>query len=119
MSRPLPPDASSIRDARVAQRPLLVAALAGLLGAVGCDDEHHADGKRILSSVTDPSVTRESFEAVCTERGGTLELHAHCGGANSCHGLSYDTDTHVLTEHTCQGMNTCAGFSCVDPDDAG
>lgn len=72
-----------------------------------------AQNGTITSSTTDTTVTQASFEADCQARGGTFEIHPHCGGANACRGMSYDTDTHVLTEHTCKGLNTCAGFSCV------
>lgn len=60
-------------------------------------------------------MTLEKFKALCESMNGTLEIHLHCGGANSCKGLSYDEVTQVLTEHTCKGMNTCKGYSCVVP----
>jgi hypothetical protein len=60
-------------------------------------------------------MTLEKFKALCDELGGTVEIHPGCGGANSCKGMSYDSDTHVFTEHTCKGMNTCTGYSCVLP----
>lgn len=93
-------------------RAVLSAALSGLLGVgvAACGDPG------ITKSTTDPSMTLEKFTAECDARHGKVELHAHCGGANSCKGLSYDTDTHVLTEHDCKGLNTCAGYSCVVPD---
>jgi hypothetical protein len=101
---------------------LVVAALAGLCLAacskedteepvVGCGAE--LQNGEITSSVTDTTVTEASFRAECDSRGGTLEIHPHCGGANACKGMSYDLDTHVWTEHTCKGLNTCRGFSCV------
>ncbi len=107
-------------------RPLVLAAIGGLLiaatCAVGCaDDERTASpsaggtGSTITSARTDATVTLESFSAECAARKGTLQIHPHCGGANSCKGMSYDAGTHVLTEHDCAGLNTCTGFSCVDP----
>ena len=37
----------------------------------------------------------------------------------SWNGVSYDDVTHVLSEHTCRGLNTCSGYSCVvTPPDA-
>jgi hypothetical protein len=45
--------------------------------------------------------------------GGTIEIHPHCGGANSCGGFSFDETIGVYTEHTCQGLNTCTGYTCV------
>jgi hypothetical protein len=59
--------------------------------------------------------TLESFTALCDRAGGYVEVHPHCGGANSCKGFSYDEGVHVWTEHTCAGLNTCNGFSCVIP----
>lgn len=90
-------------------RALLFAAVGGFLGCAG------SDAGTITSSTTDASMTLETFTARCTARHGTVELHGHCGGANSCKGMSYDTATHVLTEHTCKASNTCAGYSCVIP----
>lgn len=81
-----------------------------------CADSGGNTGK-IVSSRVDETVTLESFTEECDERGGALETHASCGGANTCAGFSYDTDTHVFTEHTCKGANTCPGFSCVLPKD--
>lgn len=71
------------------------------------------NGDKIVSSRVDESITLASFTAECDERMGVVETHASCGGANSCMGFSYDSDTHVFTEHTCKGANTCPGFSCV------
>ena len=68
-------------------------------------------------TVTDAAFgfTLESFTALCDRAGGYVEVHPHCGGANSCKGFSYDEGVHVWTEHTCAGLNTCNGFSCVIP----
>lgn len=107
---------------------LVTAALAGLLGvAVACSSDVKGgrespspDGGvpepgRITSSVVDPSMTLEKFTTMCDERGGSVQLHAHCGGANTCKGFSFDDATFELTEHTCRGLNTCSGYSCVIP----
>lgn len=61
-------------------------------------------------------MTLEIFTAMCDRAGGWIEIHPHCGGANSCRGFSYDEGVHVFTEHTCAGLNTCNGYSCVLPD---
>lgn len=118
---------------------LAAAALGGLLclGASGCISKTDAggqanagpdsgavvdaaancapDGAAITSShfVTDMTVDR--FTTECDARGGQVEIHPHCGGANSCRGMSYDEGTQILTQHTCKAMNTCAGYSCVIP----
>ena len=120
----------------------MTAALGGLLLAVpACGSD--ASGGVITSSTTDPSMTLDQFTKNCDARHGTVEIHSHCGGANSCKGMSYDTGNQVLTEHTCKGMNrsgracesmevqehgharlagrvpralnTCTGYSCVVP----
>ena len=101
---------------------LLSAALYGLTcaGALGCgssdDSEEPASGKGTITSreqVLD--MTLERFTALCEERGGVVETHPHCGGANTCKGMSYDVTIKELTEHTCRGLNTCTGYSCVVP----
>ena len=79
---------------------------------VGCD----ADRVRIITS-RDAAVgmTLEAFTAMCEGLGGYIEIHPHCGGMNSCAGISYDSDIGILTEHTCAGLNTCTGYTCVIP----
>ena len=61
----------------------------------------------------DASFTREEFDALCDRLGGFVEFHPHCGGANSCRGVSYDQTIGVYSEHGCQGLNTCTGYTCV------
>jgi hypothetical protein len=67
----------------------------------------------VTSSEVVATMTLEQFTLDCEARGGVLELHPHCGGFNSCKGMSYDTGSLVLTEHTCRALNTCGGFSCI------
>jgi hypothetical protein len=95
-------------------RALVAAAIAGLLslGGAGCDSG--PEGK-VTSSTVVTGMTLERFTADCDERDGTVELHAHCGGVNTCQGFSYDDTTQVLSEHTCRALNTCSGYSCVVP----
>jgi hypothetical protein len=115
---------------------LLAAALAGLLStaqACSSSDTDPADGAGQTGSssssvagcetgvVSNPSVTstskeaitQEAFSATCASRNGTVQVHPHCGGANSCRGMSYDSETETLTEHSCRATNTCTGFSCI------
>jgi mono/diheme cytochrome c family protein len=43
-------------------------------------------------------------------------VHAACGGVNACQGFSYGDwgpGAATLTEHSCTGVNGCAGLSCV------
>jgi hypothetical protein len=104
---------------------LLSAALCGLF-AVACDSSdsskpaacpHAPDGgrPRITAVRSEPEMTLERFTAECDAENGKVELHAHCGGVNTCAGFSYDDETHALTEHTCCALNTCSGYSCVVP----
>lgn len=89
---------------------LLAAALAGLCPACGDDaGEGSVTAVRVVDSLDAPT-----FDAECAKRDGVLQFHAHCGGVNACRGASYDDETHELTEHTCRGMNTCSGMSCVE-----
>jgi hypothetical protein len=60
---------------------------------------------------------------MCDKRGGYVEVHAACGGHNSCKGFSYGDwgpGAAMLTEHSCTGVNGCLGLSCVElPKDQG
>ena len=69
----------------------------------------------ITLSDASPGMTLAAFVEMCAPLGGFIEIHPHCGGANSCAGISYDESTGILTEHTCAGLNTCNGYSCVIP----
>lgn len=81
-------------------------------GQAGCDAGVDPN-PHITSSETIADLTLEAFTADCNTQNGVVEVHPHCGGVNSCRGISYDSDTDTLTEHTCRGANTCTGFSCV------
>ncbi|MEB2322092.1 MAG: hypothetical protein OZ921_06235, partial [Sorangiineae bacterium] len=59
------------------------------------------------------TMTEAEFRDECEQRGGVFEVIPHCGGLTTCRGMSYDTTTSTLTDHTCRGVNTCAGYSCV------
>jgi hypothetical protein len=77
--------------------------------------ECHTDGgpPAITSSKIVRDLTLERFTADCDTWHGVVQIPPHCGGFNSCRGMSYDSGTEVLTEHTCRGLSSCAGFSCV------
>jgi hypothetical protein len=101
---------------------LLQAALAGLLsvGASGCGSSSPGPGPgdpMITSSSTVEGLTAEGFKALCDARNGTVEELSHCSGLATAAGFSYDIDTQLLSEHTCKGANTCAGWNCVTDDD--
>jgi len=98
---------------------LLQAALAGILAlsVSGCADDE-APPKQSASPVITSSqhvenLDADGFKAMCDARGGTVEVMAHCGGLASGRGFSYDTTTSELSEHTCKGANTCAGWNCL------
>jgi hypothetical protein len=59
--------------------------------------------------------TRAQLEALCDQKGGYIQMHASCSGANMCRGFSYgDWDEEAeLQEHTCASANGCVGLSCV------
>jgi hypothetical protein len=98
------PDASPTVDA---------AADAPTDASIACADAGSPDAAVVTSTTYVPSLTLADFTTECDQRGGTVEIEPHCGGSNSCRGMSYDTGTGELTEHTCKGMNTCAGYSCI------
>jgi hypothetical protein len=66
-----------------------------------------------VTSSTAGAVTQDQFTALCLAQNGFFELQPHCGGSNACRGMSYDSTTQTLIDHTCRGMNSCAGFSCL------
>jgi hypothetical protein len=92
---------------------LVNAALAGLLclSASGCSSD-----PELTSSQTVANLNVAEFTQKCDARGGTVEDIPHCGGLNTCKGFSYDLTTKLLSEHTCKGAATCAGWNCVIPD---
>jgi hypothetical protein len=68
---------------------------------------------QITSSTKVENLDALGFKALCDERGGTVEVMAHCGGLATARGFAYDTTTSMLSEHTCKGANTCSGWNCV------
>jgi hypothetical protein len=58
-------------------------------------------------------MTYERFKANCDALHGTVEIPPHCGGFNTCMGWSYWSETQQLTRHTCRGLSSCVGYSCV------
>jgi len=101
---------------------LLGAALAGLLclatPACSSNDDPAAGSQTptITSSVVVGAMTEEDFTAKCDARAGTVEVMPHCGGFATAKGFSYDYTTQKLSEHTCKGANTCAGWNCAIVD---
>lgn len=66
-----------------------------------------------VTSTVVGALTQDEFASRCTARNGIFEIQPLCGGSNSCRGMSYDSGSQTLTEHSCQATNTCAGYSCV------
>lgn len=91
---------------------------AGSSGASGSDGVGGAAPElpHITSSENVGVMTEEQFKALCDQRGGTVEVMPHCGGFATAKGFSYDSTTSLLSEHTCRGANTCAGWNCAIPD---
>ncbi|WP_141734387.1 c-type cytochrome [Oligoflexus tunisiensis] len=105
---------------------LLTAALAGLMGGCGTrEKEKVIETPQPLAGVVsattvDKTLTLASFTALCETRGGLVQTHASCAGANTCAGISYHSSSGRLTEHSCRSANSCGGMSCVDlPADRG
>ncbi len=80
-----------------------------------CDVLPPAERRVTSTSDAGLGMTQEEFTAMCEGLGGYIEVHPECGGHNTCRGISYRSDTGVLTEHTCALLNTCAGYSCILP----
>ncbi len=105
------------KDSLTAHPHLLQAALAGLLSlsAAACSTEKApppGPGK-ITSQENVGELDEAAFQAMCDERGGTVESIAHCGGLATAAGFAYDITTDELSEHTCKGANTCTGWNCI------
>lgn len=86
--------------------------LVGTDAAPTCDAGVIPDAS-ITSAMIVPSMTLDMFTSQCLAQNGMVEISPHCGASNSCRGMSYDIETETLTQHTCQGTNTCGGYSCV------
>jgi len=77
-----------------------------------CDGGVFADAG-VTSSMTVTNMTLATFTSQCDMLYGVVEIIPECRGSNSCRGMSYDSGTETLTQHTCRATNTCAGYSCV------
>jgi hypothetical protein len=67
----------------------------------------------MVTSSTMMVMTEQQFKDLCSQHMGIFEVQPLCGGSNACRGIAYDSGTGILTEHTCKGTNTCAGYNCV------
>lgn len=79
--------------------------------ATACDGGVSPDPT--VTSTAAGALTLGQFTSQCNTLNGIVEIQPHCGGSNACRGMSYDTETQTLSEHTCRATNTCAGYSCV------
>jgi len=125
---------SRVDDTSGASQALLAAALGGLLcvASAGCsssnsgaatNEDTPVPNTACQSMDPNPSVTsltavndetEDVFKSQCAAKNGIFEVQPQCGGANACRGMSYDSKTQTLMEHTCRATNTCAGYSCVE-----
>ena len=115
-----------------ASQALLAAALGGLLCVAGCSSSNSStpatnedspipntqcptmDANPSVTSITAVNdETQDVFQSQCAAKNGIFEVQPQCGGANACKGMSYDSKTETMMEHTCRATNTCAGYSCV------
>lgn len=84
-------------------------------------EENAVDALALLDEDADGAVSLAEFTALCARssqltrsgRPGVVQVHASCAGTNSCRGMTYQTWNEVY-EHTCRGVNSCAGWSCVE-----
>lgn len=79
------------------------------------------DALAAMDADEDGSISLEEFNAQCARgaklsvdsRPGVLQYHASCAGTNSCRGMIMQV-WGELYEHSCRGVNYCAGWSCVE-----
>jgi len=105
------PDASSGPDAGTPVSPDAPEMLDGSTSAFECDGGVVADAG--VTSTQQGSLTLDQFTADCNAQDGVVEIQPHCGGSNDCRGFSYDSETQMLLVHSCRGLNTCGGYSCI------
>jgi mono/diheme cytochrome c family protein len=84
------------------------------------------DAVELFDEDDDGMISEAEFALACARsanvtgdaRPGIVELHASCAGSNSCRGMVYQS-WNELYEHSCRGVNQCAGWSCVEtaPDE--
>jgi len=96
-------------------------------GSSGHDHDHAtggaapaADAGTYINVVSTDPIAFADFVKLCDDRGGFTQTNAHCAGSNLCKGISYMEDGTTLFDHSCQGLNSCMGYSCIDtPEDSG
>jgi len=75
----------------------------------------------LLDTDGDQAVSFAEFETACARSAmvvdaanpGVVQTHVSCGGTNSCRGMVLHS-WEALYEHDCRGVNSCAGWSCVE-----
>jgi hypothetical protein len=76
-------------------------------------------------STEDVQHTFSELTGMCDARNGYVQINGSCSGVNTCQGFFYGNweEDSQLVEHTCAGVNGCAGLSCLIPgregDEAG
>lgn len=84
-------------------------------------DADQVDALALLDMDHDGTISLAEFNEHCghsaklvgQSRPGLLQYHAACAGTNSCRGMVLQT-WGELYEHSCRGVNFCAGWSCVE-----
>jgi hypothetical protein len=87
-------------------------------------DDRYDEALPTLDDDGDGAVSLAEFEAACAGSAmvfgdanpGVVETHVTCGGTASCRGMILHS-WNELYEHDCRGVNTCAGWSCVETAD--
>jgi Putative metal-binding motif len=96
---------------------------ANLVWSAGADD-NQIDALKVLDTDKDGAVSIAEFAEACKKSAklvgdanpGLVQLHASCSATNSCRGMVYQSWNEIY-EHTCRGVNLCAGWSCVETAD--
>jgi hypothetical protein len=96
-----------------------------------CDDEelpqlgdnHFDEAMGLMDTDSDGAISFAEFETACAQsalpfleangRPGVVEVHASCSGTSSCRGVILHAWNEVF-QHDCRGVNSCAGWSCVE-----
>jgi hypothetical protein len=86
-------------------------------------DNHFPDAMGLMDTDIDGAISFAEFEAACAQsalpflekngRPGIVEVQASCAGTSSGRGVIVHPWNEVF-QHDCRGVNSCAGWSCVE-----
>lgn len=79
------------------------------------------DALTVFDTNEDGEISLDEFDTQCAKSAklvgqagpGIVQFHASCAATNSCRGMVLQT-WGELYEHSCRGVNACAGWSCVE-----